>query len=152
MIYLDWNATTPVLPEVLDAMMPYLTSEWGNPSSTYKFGSKLKAVIETFANPTIGITDEVFNFDHIVGGELQAYVVGLIQALGFVGILTTFIKADIARMPGGVGDAVVLFVRSGLGEKFGGGVLRCEDQGGSDAMIFEVTKTGLRQCKIKAGD
>jgi cysteine desulfurase len=47
MIYLDYNATTPVLPEVLEAMMPYLTSEWGNPSSTYKFGSKLKAVIET---------------------------------------------------------------------------------------------------------
>jgi cysteine desulfurase len=38
--------TTPVLPEVLEAMMPYLTSEWGNPSSTYKFGSKLKTVIE----------------------------------------------------------------------------------------------------------
>jgi len=47
MIYLDYNATTPVLPEVLEAMMPYLTMEWGNPSSTYKFGSKLKAVIET---------------------------------------------------------------------------------------------------------
>ncbi len=47
MIYLDNNATTPVLPEVLEAMMPYLTSEWGNPSSTYKFGSKLKTVIET---------------------------------------------------------------------------------------------------------
>jgi cysteine desulfurase len=46
MIYLDWNATTPVLPEVLEAMIPYLTSEWGNPSSTYKFGSKLKTVIE----------------------------------------------------------------------------------------------------------
>jgi cysteine desulfurase len=46
MIYLDYNATTPVLPEVLEAMMPYLTSEWGNPSSTYKFGSKLKTVIE----------------------------------------------------------------------------------------------------------
>ena len=27
--------------------MPYFTSEWGNPSSTYKFGSKLKAVVET---------------------------------------------------------------------------------------------------------
>lgn len=27
--------------------MPYLTSEWGNPSSTYKFGSKLKGVVET---------------------------------------------------------------------------------------------------------
>ena len=47
MIYLDHNATTSVLPEVLEAMMPYFTSEWGNPSSTYKFGSKLKAVIET---------------------------------------------------------------------------------------------------------
>jgi len=47
MIYLDYNATTPVLTEVLEAMMPYLTSEWGNPSSTYKFGSKLKTVIET---------------------------------------------------------------------------------------------------------
>jgi cysteine desulfurase len=44
MIYLDHNATTPVLPEVLEAMMPYFTSEWGNPSSAYKFGSKLKAV------------------------------------------------------------------------------------------------------------
>jgi cysteine desulfurase len=47
MIYLDHNATTPILPEVLEAMMPYLTTEWGNPSSAYKFGAKLKAVIET---------------------------------------------------------------------------------------------------------
>jgi len=47
MIYLDYNATTPVLPEVLQAMMPYLTTEWGNPSSAYKFGAKVKLVIET---------------------------------------------------------------------------------------------------------
>ena len=47
MIYLDHNATTPILPEVLEAMMPYLTTEWGNPSSAYKFGAKLKSVIET---------------------------------------------------------------------------------------------------------
>lgn len=47
MIYLDYNATTPVLTEVVEAMMPYLTSEWGNPSSSYKFGSKLKTAIET---------------------------------------------------------------------------------------------------------
>jgi cysteine desulfurase len=46
-IYLDHNATTPILPEVLEAMMPYLTTEWGNPSSAYKFGAKLKSVIET---------------------------------------------------------------------------------------------------------
>jgi cysteine desulfurase len=46
-IYLDHNATTPILPEVLEAMMPYLTTEWGNPSSSYIFGAKLKSVIET---------------------------------------------------------------------------------------------------------
>ena len=46
MIYLDYNATTPVLPEVLEAMMPYFTTEWGNPSSTYKFGYKIKTAIE----------------------------------------------------------------------------------------------------------
>jgi len=47
MIYLDYNATTPVVPEVLEAMMPYFTSEWGNPSSTYKFGYKIKTAIES---------------------------------------------------------------------------------------------------------
>ncbi len=46
MIYLDHNATTPVLPEVREAMLPYLGEEWGNPSSTYRFGSKLKSRIE----------------------------------------------------------------------------------------------------------
>jgi cysteine desulfurase len=47
MIYLDHNATTPVLPKVYEAMRPYFWEEWGNPSSAYKFGSKLKGVIET---------------------------------------------------------------------------------------------------------
>jgi cysteine desulfurase len=46
-IYLDHNATTPIAPAVLEAMMPFLTTEWGNPSSSYKFGAKLKSVIET---------------------------------------------------------------------------------------------------------
>src|SRR6266480_5524475 len=47
MIYLDHNATTPALPEVFEAMRPYFCDQWGNPSSTYKFGAKLKTVIET---------------------------------------------------------------------------------------------------------
>ena len=46
MIYLDHNATTPILPEVCQAMLPYLADEWGNASSSYRFGSKLKGVIE----------------------------------------------------------------------------------------------------------
>jgi len=46
MIYLDHNATTPIAPEVREAMLPYLTEEWGNPSSSYRFGSKLQDGIE----------------------------------------------------------------------------------------------------------
>jgi len=45
-IYLDHNATTPVAPEVREAMLPYFGEDWGNPSSSYRFGSRLKAVIE----------------------------------------------------------------------------------------------------------
>ena len=50
-ICLDHNALTPILPEVLEAMMPYLTRNGGNSSSSYKFGSKLKSVIETVREP-----------------------------------------------------------------------------------------------------
>ncbi len=46
MIYLDHNATTPILPEVFEAMRPYFCEDWGNPSSSYRFGSQMKAVIE----------------------------------------------------------------------------------------------------------
>lgn len=46
MIYLDHNATTPILAEVADGMMPYLREEWGNPSSSYGFGAKLKRQLE----------------------------------------------------------------------------------------------------------
>ncbi len=47
MIYLDHNATTPLRPEVFEVMRPLLTERWGNPSSSYAFGSQLKGVIET---------------------------------------------------------------------------------------------------------
>ena len=45
-IYLDHNATTPLRPEIFEAMRPFLTERWGNPSSSYAFGSSLKSVIE----------------------------------------------------------------------------------------------------------
>ena len=45
-IYLDNNATTPVHPEVLDAMMPYLKEDFGNPSSIHQFGRKVRVKID----------------------------------------------------------------------------------------------------------
>ena len=46
MIYLDNNATTRVAPEVADAMKPYLTEYFGNPSSAHTLGREMKSAIE----------------------------------------------------------------------------------------------------------
>ncbi len=45
-IYLDHNATTQVAPEVLDAMLPYLTTEFGNASSVHGFGQAARGAVE----------------------------------------------------------------------------------------------------------
>ena len=45
-IYLDYNATTPVAPEVLEAMLPYLREEFGNPSSGHPYGRRARAALE----------------------------------------------------------------------------------------------------------
>lgn len=46
-VYLDNAATTPIAPEVVDAMLPVLRENFGNPSSTHFFGRNAKALIET---------------------------------------------------------------------------------------------------------
>lgn len=46
MIYLDNNATTQVAPEVLDAMQPYLSKFFGNPSSAHTLGREMKQAVE----------------------------------------------------------------------------------------------------------
>jgi len=46
-VYLDFNATTPVEPEVLDAMLPYFSAEFGNAASIHTPGQKARAAVET---------------------------------------------------------------------------------------------------------
>ncbi len=46
-IYLDYNATTPLRPEVRDAMMPYLTEAFGNGSSIHAYGREARNAIDT---------------------------------------------------------------------------------------------------------
>ena len=46
MIYMDHAATTPLSKEALEAMMPYLTTEYGNASTVYTYGQRAKAAIE----------------------------------------------------------------------------------------------------------
>lgn len=43
---LDHNATTPLLPEVVDAMLPYLREHFGNPSSSHNYGEKTQRAVE----------------------------------------------------------------------------------------------------------
>ncbi len=45
-IYLDHNASTPVLPEVVDAMLPYLREHFGNPSNTHYYGRLMHKAVE----------------------------------------------------------------------------------------------------------
>ena len=44
-IYLDYNATTPVAPEVAEAMRPYLVEHFGNPSSSHWYGRQTKKAV-----------------------------------------------------------------------------------------------------------
>ena len=45
-IYLDHNATTPLLPQVVDAMLPYLREHFGNPSSGHVYGRRAHDAVE----------------------------------------------------------------------------------------------------------
>ncbi len=62
-IYLDNNATTKVAPEVVDAMLPYLSEYYGNPSSMHSFGGdvaeKIKEARENVANLIGATADEI---------------------------------------------------------------------------------------------
>src|SRR5262245_8699643 len=45
-VYLDYNATTPLLPEVVEAMLPYLREHFGNPSSEHEVGRRARTIVE----------------------------------------------------------------------------------------------------------
>ena len=52
LIYLDNAATTKTAPEVVDAMLPYFTEHFGNPSSVYSVGSSNKDAYFGYATDT----------------------------------------------------------------------------------------------------
>jgi cysteine desulfurase len=62
-IYLDYNATTPVLPVVVDAMLPYLREHFGNPSSDHVYGQAARAAVTRARAQVAGLlgcdTDEI---------------------------------------------------------------------------------------------
>lgn len=64
-VYMDNNATTQVAPEVVEAMMPYLTEAYGNPSSMHTFGGKVGGAIKRAREQVaslLGATPEEITF------------------------------------------------------------------------------------------
>ena len=120
-VYLDNNATTRVLPEVTEAMLPFLTEQYGNPSSIHRFGSavgeRLARAREQVAN-LLGAADPVEviftscgtegdnaairgmlearpNKRHIVTTQVEhPAVLGLCQHLEKRGYRVTWLKVD----------------------------------------------------------
>jgi cysteine desulfurase len=97
-IYLDHQATTPVDPRVLDVMLPYLTSGYGNPSSPHAYGrraaeairvarNQLRELIGASAESEIVFTSGATESDHLA-------ITGIARALRGVGrhIITTAIE------------------------------------------------------------
>lgn len=54
-VYLDYNATTPVAPQVADAIEPYLREHFGNPSSTHVYGRMARAAVEHAREQVAGL-------------------------------------------------------------------------------------------------
>ena len=64
-IYLDYNATTPVAPEVVEAMLPYFSEDFGNPSSSHVYGRRVHEAVERARSQVaafIGATSEEIVF------------------------------------------------------------------------------------------
>ena len=120
-VYFDHAATTPLRKEVLDAMMPYLTTEYGNPSSQYELGKKANMAVEDARNV---IADSInANIDEIFftsgGSEANSWAIkGYYYGKDFYdkSIITSCIEhhslLNAVGYAGGVYDAHVFYVRN----------------------------------------
>jgi cysteine desulfurase len=94
-IYLDNNATTRVAPEVFEAMVPFLTEHYGNPSSAYSFGKRveghLKEAREKVAS-LLGCTPKEIIFTSCGTESDNAAIWSALQTTGKKHIVTTQVE------------------------------------------------------------
>jgi cysteine desulfurase len=100
-IYLDNNATTPVDPEVLDAMLPYLRGEYGNPSSAYALGRRAHAAVERARAQVAGLIGAAPEEIVFTGGATEATNIAVRGAVALdaarTGIVTTNIEHPVTE-------------------------------------------------------
>jgi cysteine desulfurase len=98
-VYLDHSATTPVHPDVLKAMLPWLQDEYGNPSSIHRFGRNARVAVdqarETVAKLLNADVEEIFFTSGGTEGDNLA-IKGVAWALGEKGnhIITSQIEHE----------------------------------------------------------
>lgn len=80
--YLDHNATTPLDPEVLEAMMPYLRLEYGNPSSQHRRGRAARAAVERAREQVAGLVNARAGELVFTGGGTEANNLAIKGAAG----------------------------------------------------------------------
>lgn len=82
-VYLDYNATTPVLPEVLRAMAPYFTEHFGNAASPHLWGKEASDAVEsarTLLANGLGITAQELTFTSGATEALNLALFGIAEA------------------------------------------------------------------------
>ena len=118
-VYLDHNASTPVHPEVLAAMLPYFSEQYGNPSSIHGFGREARDAVEAAREEIarfLGVAKEEFVFTsggtesdnlaikgvahahgkgHIIPSQVEHHaVLRTCQALERAGFAVTYLPVD----------------------------------------------------------
>ena len=81
MIYLDNAATTKPKKEVIEAMMPYLTDYYGNPSAIYQFAGEAKAAIENARESCARLIGGKASAIHFTSGGTESDNWALVQAV-----------------------------------------------------------------------
>jgi len=71
-IYVDYNATTPIDPAVVDAMEPYLREHFGNPSSDHAYGYRTRAAVQTAREQLAALLDAAPEEVVFTGGGSEA--------------------------------------------------------------------------------
>jgi cysteine desulfurase len=71
-VYLDYSATTPIDPRVLEAMLPFLTEKFGNPSSVHFFGQEARAAVDRARREVAGLINARPNEVVFLSGGTEA--------------------------------------------------------------------------------
>ncbi len=104
-IYLDHNATTPLLPEVVEAMLPNLREHFGNPSSGHVYGARAKAAVTRAREQVaalLGCTPDEIVFTSGGTEANNLAIRGVAEATGVRGgFVTTLIEHPATERPCG---------------------------------------------------